>query len=566
MGGFVLGFSGPSGAGKTTLIEGLIPILKRKGFSVCVIKHDGHEFEMDREGKDTFRFTKAGADEVMISSKTRSASLSQSPRTLEEMISRAKADIILVEGYKASDIPKVWVTSKRTGHARMPEGGGYAAIADDDLSGYEDGRNGAAAVADPSEYEKNDGLRLFLLDDPEKIGDWITEKMNEETANAETPDEETPDEETSNKDNLNKEIPEGEGLRTEKQLTHIDEEGNARMVDVSQKPVTIRTASAGAKVMLNKETFELIKKGNIKKGDVLTIAQIAGIMGSKRTPDLIPLCHPVITDKCEVSLKLNEKETCIDIESLVKCTGRTGVEMEAIVAAATAAMTVYDMCKALQRDIVISDIRLKSKTGGVHGDYFADPFSIAAAVLIGGQSKRMGSPKEKMIIKGDGRTFLHKICDEVDACFGDVISRRYLSVRKDQTGERKGYREVEDLKEDIGPLGGLISVLKAAKEDGCDAVLLLACDMISYRAEEIRRICRIYRGQDILWARTGGENIEPLASIYSVSILDEAIKQAQSGNYRLRILNERVKNTAFYDTAEPGAYENVNRLCSNDGE
>ena len=556
---YVIGFSGYSGAGKTTLIESLIPILRRKGLRVCVIKHDGHEFEMDREGKDTFRFTKAGADEVMISSKTRSAALRQSPRTLEEMISDSKADIILVEGYKASDIPKIWVTSKRTGHARMPENSGYVAIIDDDLSEYGNEKEETAA-ADPSEYEKSNGLRLFLPDDPEGIGDWISEKMNEETANAETLNEETSDEETPNIGTLNKEIPEGEGLRTEKKLTHIDDEGNARMVDVSQKPVTLRTASALARVILNKETFELIKNGGVKKGDVLTTAQIAGIMGSKKTPDLIPLCHPVITDKCKVSLRLNEKDTCIDIESLVKCTGRTGVEMEAIVAAATAAMTVYDMCKALQRDIVISDIRLKSKTGGVHGDYFADPFSIAAAVLIGGHSKRMGSPKEKMVIKGDGRTFLDKICDEVDACLGESVSRRYLSVRKGQTGERKGYREVEDLKEDIGPLGGLISVLKAAKEDGCDAVLLLACDMISYRAEEIRGICRAYQGQDILWARTGGENIEPLASIYSVSVLEEAVKQAQSGNYRLRSLKERVKNTAFYDTGYPEAYENVNRL------
>ena len=113
----------------------------------------------------------------------------------------------------------------------------------------------------------------------------------------------------------------------------------------------------------------LIKNGQIKKGDVLTVAQVAGIMGSKRTPDLIPMCHPIIIDGADLKLRLNEADLAVEIEATITCTGRTGVEMEAITAVSVAAMTVYDMCKAVQRDIELTDIRLISKSGGVHGDY-----------------------------------------------------------------------------------------------------------------------------------------------------------------------------------------------------
>lgn len=157
------------------------------------------------------------------------------------------------------------------------------------------------------------------------------------------------------------------------ELSHFDDEGNARMVTVADKDITRRTATAGAKVLLNKDTFNLIKQGGIKKGDVLTVAQIAGIMGMKKTPELIPMCHPVIIDGADVRLRLNESDTSVEIEASVTCTGRTGVEMEAITACSVAAMTVYDMCKSVQRDIVLTDIRLLSKTGGVHGDYHRDP-------------------------------------------------------------------------------------------------------------------------------------------------------------------------------------------------
>ena len=152
-------------------------------------------------------------------------------------------------------------------------------------------------------------------------------------------------------------------------FTHFNDEGRARMVDVGEKPPTRRTAVAAARVLVSRETFDLIRSGGMKKGDVLTVAQIAGVMGAKRTPDLIPMCHPILVDGIDLSLSLNEEDHAVEIRASVSCDGRTGVEMEALTAASVAALTVYDMCKAVQKDMVITDVRLIKKTGGVHGDF-----------------------------------------------------------------------------------------------------------------------------------------------------------------------------------------------------
>ena len=152
-------------------------------------------------------------------------------------------------------------------------------------------------------------------------------------------------------------------------FTHFNKEGRAKMVDVGEKPETRRTAVAAARVLVNRKTFELIRTGGMKKGDVLTVAQVAGVMGAKRTPDIIPMCHPILIDGIDLSLHLDETRCSVEIEVSVSCAGRTGVEMEALTAASTAALTVYDMCKAVQKDMVITDIRLLSKSGGVHGDF-----------------------------------------------------------------------------------------------------------------------------------------------------------------------------------------------------
>lgn len=155
-------------------------------------------------------------------------------------------------------------------------------------------------------------------------------------------------------------------------FTHFNEQGRAKMVDVGEKPSSRRTAVAAGRVLVNDGTFELIRSGGIKKGDVLTVAQIAGVMGAKRTFELIPMCHIVPLNGIDLELRLNEEKKSIEISATVSCDGKTGVEMEALTAVATAALTVYDMCKAVQRDIVITDIRLLGKSGGVHGDYTRD--------------------------------------------------------------------------------------------------------------------------------------------------------------------------------------------------
>ena len=156
-------------------------------------------------------------------------------------------------------------------------------------------------------------------------------------------------------------------------LTHFDAEGRAVMVDVSAKPETERAATAGATILMAKETLELILKGGVKKGDVLSVAQLAGIMGAKRTPDLIPLCHPLALSSVKVELTPDPARNAVDIIATCKVTGRTGVEMEALTAASVAALTVYDMVKAVDRDMTITDLRLLHKSGGKSGTYEAKP-------------------------------------------------------------------------------------------------------------------------------------------------------------------------------------------------
>ena len=152
-------------------------------------------------------------------------------------------------------------------------------------------------------------------------------------------------------------------------FTHFNDQGRAKMVNVGEKPITQRVAVAAGRVLVNEHTFSLIRSGGMKKGDVLTVAQIAGVMAAKRTPDLIPMCHIVQVEGIDLELHLNEERHSVEITASVRCDGRTGVEMEALTAVSTAALTVYDMCKAVQKDMTITDIRLLSKTGGVHGDY-----------------------------------------------------------------------------------------------------------------------------------------------------------------------------------------------------
>lgn len=151
------------------------------------------------------------------------------------------------------------------------------------------------------------------------------------------------------------------------ELTHLNEQGRGRMVDVSEKADTVRTATARGFVAMAKATAALIRDGGIAKGDVLAVAQVAGIMAAKKTSDIIPMCHPL--PLTAVDIRFEVEEDGVAIEATAKCTGKTGVEMEALTAVSVAALTIYDMCKAVQKDMVIEQVYLLEKTGGKSGAY-----------------------------------------------------------------------------------------------------------------------------------------------------------------------------------------------------
>ena len=153
-------------------------------------------------------------------------------------------------------------------------------------------------------------------------------------------------------------------------FTHLNAQGRARMVDVSEKPPTLREAVAAGRVKMLPSTVEAIRTGGTPKGDVLAVAQVAGILAAKRTWELIPMCHPIALTGVDVRFALTEDS--VEIRAAVRCKGETGVEMEALTAVSAAALTVYDMCKALQKDIEITDIRLLRKSGGKIGDFFGE--------------------------------------------------------------------------------------------------------------------------------------------------------------------------------------------------
>jgi len=156
------------------------------------------------------------------------------------------------------------------------------------------------------------------------------------------------------------------------EFTHIDADGNAVMVDVSDKSDTERLATAKGSVLMQPQTLTKIMEGGLKKGDVLSVAQLAGIMGAKRTPDLIPLCHPLALTSVKVELSCDPGRNAVDISATCKLTGQTGVEMEALTAVSVAALTVYDMCKAVDKGMRLTDIRLIYKSGGKSGTYEAE--------------------------------------------------------------------------------------------------------------------------------------------------------------------------------------------------
>jgi cyclic pyranopterin phosphate synthase len=155
-------------------------------------------------------------------------------------------------------------------------------------------------------------------------------------------------------------------------LSHIDESGQAKMVDVGQKPVTDRIAVARGTIIMQPQTLQLIIDGNLQKGDVISVSQVAGVMAAKKTSDLIPLCHPLALTHVDVNCSINQENSRIDIEATARVSGKTGVEMEALTAVSVAALTIYDMVKAVDRGMQISEIRLVEKQGGSSGIYISN--------------------------------------------------------------------------------------------------------------------------------------------------------------------------------------------------
>ena len=161
-------------------------------------------------------------------------------------------------------------------------------------------------------------------------------------------------------------------MSREKQFSHFDSSGNARMVDVGNKKNTVRQATAAGKVVMGAETYEMVRQGTVAKGDALGVARLAGIMATKKVDSLIPLCHPLAITSVDIDFDFQEDGRSITIEATVGIDGKTGVEMEALTAVSVAALTLYDMCKAVDKRILITDIRLLRKSGGKSGDFVRD--------------------------------------------------------------------------------------------------------------------------------------------------------------------------------------------------
>lgn len=349
---------GVKNSGKTTLLEGLVRELSGRGLKVAVIKHDGHDFRCDTPGTDSWRFVEAGACGASVFSGRQvfvrkvGSYPGTGEGTAEQMQEAAEflrsllcafpeADVILLEGGKALPLRKIEIVRSGVSTAPASNPAGRFLIVSDL----------------PAETF---GERTLSMEETGKIADAVLEGANcglEVEAFGQK-------EECRRKEKAC-----GRKEDAMEDFTHFDARGRARMVNVGEKEATRRTAVAKGRVLVNARTFSLIRSGGMKKGDVLGTAQIAGIMGAKRTADLIPMCHPLFLSGIRLDLELNEEACAVDIRAEVSCEGKTGVEMEALTAVSTAALTVYDMCKAVQRDMEIMQIRLVQKTGGVHGDY-----------------------------------------------------------------------------------------------------------------------------------------------------------------------------------------------------
>ncbi len=312
-----------SGAGKTTLIECLLPELSSLGLKVAALKGNIHHYELDLPGKDTWRYVRAGArvsgmatpeQYILIGRDSGSGGLDAAAALLRDL------DLLLIEGDKQSPNPKIEVVRKEL--LRAP------AI-----------KNNVVAVATDVPGLKAE-VPVFSLQDYRGLARFIHARCL--AADSRPPGD---------------------------KLSHLDRAGRPRLVDVSIKPQTFREAYARGEIVMAPATLARIREGSLDKGDVLGTAQIAAVMAVKETGRLIPMCHPLNIAAADVDFTLNDSRNAVEIGVRVKLTGRTGVEMEALTGVSVAALTIYDMCKGIDKKMVIQNIRLMEKKGGRSGHF-----------------------------------------------------------------------------------------------------------------------------------------------------------------------------------------------------
>ncbi len=318
--------SGRSGTGKTTILERLLPELAGRGLKVAALKSQIHHYDLDLPGKDTWRFAAAGAAVagmttpekfILIGTDRERGGLAAALAMLREM------DLVLFEGDRQSPNPKIEVVRAAVNKTPLLPDNVIAVVTD------------MADLAVP--------VPVFDLDDSRGLAGFIEERFFSGAA--------------------------GGGPESEAALTHFDRSGRPRMVDVSAKEQTLREAYARGEIVMDPATLARVRDGAMAKGDVLGVAQVAAIMAVKETGRLIPMAHPLGVSGVEVDFELVEAENKIEIGVRVRLAGQTGVEMEALTGVSVAALTIYDMCKAADKGMVIQNIRLLEKKGGRSGLY-----------------------------------------------------------------------------------------------------------------------------------------------------------------------------------------------------
>lgn len=305
--------------GKTLVTAGLIKRLTRAGLSVAAIKHDAHDGNIDQPGTDSDRLYQAGANQVVFQSRQGSFQRSRTSQPLANLVDQFQqtADVVVIEGHKAAHYPKLILLAP--GESRS-DWAGFNALAFGALAQ----QAGADLIGAPT------------------ITDWlfnyvITHYQKEETQMSDP-------------------------------LTHFNDQNRAKMVDVTAKQVTARTATATGTIRMQPATLDRIHAGTMKKGDVLAVAQVAGIMAAKQTSNLIPMCHLIPLTGIDIHFTDNNQDT-ITATATVKTKHVTGVEIEALLAVQTTLLTIYDMCKAIDRGMVIDNVHLVEKDGGKSGHF-----------------------------------------------------------------------------------------------------------------------------------------------------------------------------------------------------